>query len=266
MSNRPSERRGISLGVLLAAVLVGLSIGQVAVSDDLQIKNAALQIIRVTAADICQSVPTVGSGSDLSLSGAAKAKLDAAVTKISDIGIDGAAKYSESQYKGVLQRDLVVALKQENDCRFAVFNALVDRMLPQTSTPASAEQSLSAPGSSQSNQQPPESLLKGKVIAISFVNSQGRRALVLKQLLVAKGAKVNLVPSDGEKTCDMPGPTANSWIPWECKPNIVYFDTVQDTEAAIEMQLAVGEGTTIQLSALRVKDARAQLLLHVNSQ
>ena len=100
-------------------------------------ETAALKVIRETAADICTTVATEGSGSSVELTGSAKAKLDGAVAKVANLGVEGAAKYQSEHYKGVLRVDLAQAIKANNDCKLSVFNTLVEKMLPAPSSKVS---------------------------------------------------------------------------------------------------------------------------------
>ena len=95
--------------------------------------QAALKLIRETAADICQSVPLTQSNQTVELTGDAKAKLGGAIGKIVDLGIAGADKYNVGQSQGVLQQDLAAAIEHGNDCRLAVFNTLSGKLLPDAS-------------------------------------------------------------------------------------------------------------------------------------
>src|SRR4029077_19220996 len=56
-------------------------------------ETAALQLIRETAADICTTAPMEAADSRVELSGSAKAKLDGAISKVVNLGLEGAAKY-----------------------------------------------------------------------------------------------------------------------------------------------------------------------------
>jgi len=89
-----------------------------------------LKIIRETANGICIAVPTSGSDSSLDLSGKAKEQLQGGMSKVLGLGIAGTAKYHSAEYAGVLQRELATAIKNSNDCKIAVLNTLMDRLLP----------------------------------------------------------------------------------------------------------------------------------------
>jgi len=104
---------------------------------------AAIKLIRETAADICTTVPTEGSNGSVELTSSAKAKLDGAVAKFVNLGVEGAAKYQSEQYKGVLRVDLAQAINAANNCKLTVFNTLIAKM--RLAPPAAA---LHAPDSS----------------------------------------------------------------------------------------------------------------------
>jgi hypothetical protein len=76
-----------------------------------------------------------GSGSNLELSGAAKAELDSLLKRIASLGIQGSAKYQQSQFQGLLQKDLATALKNSTDCKLKVFDALKDKLLSAATEP-----------------------------------------------------------------------------------------------------------------------------------
>ena len=98
--------------------------------QSVDMQEAALKVIRETAADICTTVPTEGSDHDVDLTGSANAKLDGGIGKIVGLGIEGAARFQQSTYQGVLRTDLAKAIQSGNDCKLNVFNTLVAKMLP----------------------------------------------------------------------------------------------------------------------------------------
>lgn len=119
--------------VWLTFLTWALGAGQLQAQDPIQ-QQAALKLIRETAADICATVPVEGVDQNIDLTGAAQAKLAGVVGKVVDLGIDGAAKYQSGTYKGVLRQELATAIKNGNDCRLSVFNALVPKLLSQAAT------------------------------------------------------------------------------------------------------------------------------------
>jgi hypothetical protein len=98
--------------------------------DALQAQKTAIQVITDTADKICnQAPPLVGSGSNIELSGEAKAALSGAIGRIVDLGIQGAGKYTSDQYSGVLRADLAKTIQENTNCRLVVFNALNEKLL-----------------------------------------------------------------------------------------------------------------------------------------
>jgi hypothetical protein len=98
----------------------------------------ALQIISDFADRLCSKVPLEGSGSTVDLSGTGKAELDGLLKKMASLGIQGSAKYQQSQFQGLLQKDLVAALKTSTDCKLKVFEALKDKLLSAVNAPKPA--------------------------------------------------------------------------------------------------------------------------------
>jgi hypothetical protein len=106
----------LSVGILLCVVH-----GYTATETDYK---AALQLITETADKICKDIPLEGHGQGVELSGQAKAELSKLVKSLADIGIQGAGKYTEEAYRGVIQKDLTQALKMSTDCKLTVWNDL----------------------------------------------------------------------------------------------------------------------------------------------
>jgi len=101
-------------------------------ASNLEAQAAALKIIRETAADICTAIATEGHSSTTELSGTAQAKRAGLLSKVADLGIDGSAKYTSSEYRNVLQSDLAKALTGMQDCKLTVFRTLQEKMLGPT--------------------------------------------------------------------------------------------------------------------------------------
>jgi hypothetical protein len=212
---------------------------------------AVLSVIKTTAADICTAVPTEGSGADIDLTGTAKAKVDGLVDKVTSLGIEGAGRFQEKRYKGVLQKDLAQAISAQNNCKLAVFNTLVDRMIPRI---PDSPQPTGAPPS----QPAPESLLKDTRIAISCYSSYCSSALSWKQKLTLLGANVSIFPSP-EKfqtkilfRCHIPsgpniaGGDTDCWSAEIVDAHTVYYGQDRDTEAALTLQQLDPRFRTIQ--------------------
>jgi hypothetical protein len=114
-------------GALIGIAGLTLSVG--AMADDLETQARALRLIRETAADICNTIAQEGSSQSLELSGDVKAKLGGAVTKMADLGIEGAGKYRTEEFKGPLQQELARAIKDNANCRLEVLKLLQEKML-----------------------------------------------------------------------------------------------------------------------------------------
>ncbi|MBK5351758.1 hypothetical protein JFU37_04420 [Pseudomonas sp. TH41] len=100
----------------------------------LEKQKEALLAIQSFAASICDSVKAVGKQTAWEASTDAKAKLGGVVKVISDLGVEGAAKYKSSEYEGVLQSDLSKVLTDQGSCRHSVFIELKDKLIPESGT------------------------------------------------------------------------------------------------------------------------------------
>lgn len=101
---------------------------------DLEKQEKAIKIIREAARDLCESSPIEGGGETLELSGEGKAKVNGIVSKVVDLGFQGAAKYKKDAYNGVLQGDLAETINSGNQCRLKVFESLKDKLIPEQSS------------------------------------------------------------------------------------------------------------------------------------
>lgn len=106
-------------------------------ADELDRQQKALTIISDFAEKICSDVSLKGSSGSAELSGKVKAQLKGVVNKVADLGFESAAKYQKSNYEGLLQSDLVTALKDNKSCKLQIWNDLKDKLLSKTSAPAS---------------------------------------------------------------------------------------------------------------------------------
>jgi hypothetical protein len=100
---------------------------QSAHSQDTQ--GEALKEITETANEICQSPPMEQSSSTIAVQGDLNAKVSKLVSKLLKLGISGAVQYKSNQSRGVLQKDLAEAIKNGNNCRLQVLDALKDKLL-----------------------------------------------------------------------------------------------------------------------------------------
>lgn len=88
-----------------------------------------LKTIGDFAERICPKVPLEGSSSTMELSVSAKAELAELLKKLSALGIQGAAKYQVSQFQGLVQKDLLAAMRDSTDCKLNVSNSLMGKLL-----------------------------------------------------------------------------------------------------------------------------------------
>jgi hypothetical protein len=109
----------------------------------LEENEKALTIIADFANRLCKDIPLQGHGNNLELTGSAKAELNGIINKLASFGLDGAIKYQNTEYEGLLQKDLVSALQDEKKCRLQVWNDLKDKLIstnastmPQSSNPS----------------------------------------------------------------------------------------------------------------------------------
>jgi hypothetical protein len=123
----PQRKVVFLLSFFCAVAIVSLS---APAQNDLQIQKAAIVVITDTADKICnQAPPLQGQGNSVELSGQAKAALNDAITKVVDLGIEGAGKYNSDQHAGLLRQDLASVISGNTNCRLAVFNALSAKLL-----------------------------------------------------------------------------------------------------------------------------------------
>ena len=95
----------------------------------LEENEKALNMIADFADRLCKDIPLQGHGENVELSGSAKAELNGIIKKLANLGLDGAIKYQNTKYEGLLQKDLVSALKDGTDCRLQVWNDLKDKLI-----------------------------------------------------------------------------------------------------------------------------------------
>jgi hypothetical protein len=84
----------------------------------------ALASIQEFAASVCGEYVREGSVEQFEAEGAAKAKLDGLLAKLTNVGIEGAARFDSGQYVGVLREELSGELQSVRACRLQVWNDL----------------------------------------------------------------------------------------------------------------------------------------------
>lgn len=92
-------------------------------------QQRVLNMIAELADRLCKDIPLQGSGENLELSEGAKAELNQLISDIIDLKIKEASKLQSNEYKGILQKDLVAALKNSTDCKLQVFKDLSEKLL-----------------------------------------------------------------------------------------------------------------------------------------
>lgn len=118
----------ISIFVLFAMACLSFSMPTFAVGS-LEEQEKALNIIADFADRMCKDIPLRGKGNNLELTGSAKAELKGLISKIAKLGVEGAVKYQDTEYEGLLQKDLVRALEDSTDCRLQVWKDLKGSLL-----------------------------------------------------------------------------------------------------------------------------------------
>jgi hypothetical protein len=88
---------------------------------------------------ICGTIAVRGeSGSD-ELSAEAKADVNATLGKLVDFGVKGAVSKGSTEYTGLLQKDLVAALKDNSTCKLEVLRTMTVKLDVVTKTPVDLE-------------------------------------------------------------------------------------------------------------------------------
>lgn len=78
----------------------------------------------------CRNVPLYSESSTGLLSGQAKAELENVFARLLALGVDGAGRYGSDSTKGVLQKDLASALKEELQCRDKIWKDIFGVIFP----------------------------------------------------------------------------------------------------------------------------------------
>lgn len=122
-----SKFRSLAVILLFPSLLCGASLSQA--TDDLDKTERTLKIISEFANSICNNIPLNGGSSSFELSGSAKAELSKLLKKVTDLGFQGGAKYQSAEYEGLLQKDLITALKDSANCKQNVSKDLNEKLL-----------------------------------------------------------------------------------------------------------------------------------------
>ncbi len=116
--------------VLVVFLIVFPVLTRTAVADSAQDWEKALKIIGDFADRLCKDIPLEGQGNTFELTGGAKAELSGIIRQLVNLGIEGTAKYQNTGYTNVLQKDLANTLKTSTDCRLQVWKDLKGKFEP----------------------------------------------------------------------------------------------------------------------------------------
>lgn len=106
-----------------------------ALAQNLLNNEQNLKVINDFAKNMCTTVPLVTTGSSTKLNADAQIKLAGLFKKFFDIGASAAVEHSSSQSQGVLQADLVKAIKDANECRVHIFDTLWKSLVSTAASP-----------------------------------------------------------------------------------------------------------------------------------
>jgi hypothetical protein len=70
-----------------------------------------------------------GSSSSVELSGQAKAELAGLLKRVSELGLQGTAKYQQSEFQGLVQKDVATALRDSASCKVRIVEILAPRFI-----------------------------------------------------------------------------------------------------------------------------------------
>ena len=122
--------------VLILTISYCLSFfSQQSIAASLGDNEKALNMIADFADRLCKDIPIKGDGDIFELTGSAKAELNEIIKKLARAGIDGAVKYQNAEYEGLLQKDLVDALKSSTDCKLQIWNDLKNKIILSNNSP-----------------------------------------------------------------------------------------------------------------------------------
>jgi hypothetical protein len=115
------------IGLGLCAVLVwGVS---VPAASGQQLNQQQIQIIRDTAASICNTVKEArGQKSDVQIQGDVKAQLNGLVGKVVDVGGSGKGSITREEFEGLSREATATALGDDRSCRERLFNKMFDKL------------------------------------------------------------------------------------------------------------------------------------------
>ena len=117
----------LAICALVYALLIGTSPAR---AQSLQQQKEALQLITESARSTCAEMPLTSTERKITLSAEATAKLGGLAKKLTDLGIEGAAAYSQKDAaRALLEGDILPAMKDQNACRLYIFDRLEKKLL-----------------------------------------------------------------------------------------------------------------------------------------
>jgi hypothetical protein len=123
------------------AVAVFLLLGSLAPiqtrADPLDMQEKALKLINDTADRICNVIKTRGSSHSVKVTGDITAELTGLASKLADVGVKGAGKFRDAQFRGVLQNEVASSVHDSAKCKLKVFEDLQAKLVqPVSDEPA----------------------------------------------------------------------------------------------------------------------------------
>jgi hypothetical protein len=92
--------------------------------------SQALRVITDAADHICGNIAMSGQSTDVKITGDVKAQLSCLAKKLADLGIAGAGEVTTGSFEGLLRDQLASSLKEQRDCKVAIFSSLRDVLFP----------------------------------------------------------------------------------------------------------------------------------------
>jgi chromosome segregation ATPase len=98
-------------------------------TDNEKKQLAAIQEIYAFTFEFCGQTPARGGENQIEVAGKLGVGFNNLIKKLVDLEIEGAAKYKQKEWQGILQRDLASVRIQEIDCRKVLAEKLVDKLV-----------------------------------------------------------------------------------------------------------------------------------------
>jgi len=110
----------------VTAALLLTTYASTSVATDLQ---QQLNLITETANKLCNEVPLQGNTSANEVSGKVSAEVRGLMRKLVDAGAQAEGRHESQEFQGLLQKDLLEALRDRNNCKLHVWTDLKDKLL-----------------------------------------------------------------------------------------------------------------------------------------